>query len=106
MNRVHVLIGHIETLMKTRIESGAVTESFFAERAKGLDLDLMEYVSLQEKKSLAVASGKLTLEEGQTIYALLDGGPEEFNQKGYAIKAAISVIHMKLMTGEKITAGL
>ena len=38
---------------------------------KALDMDVGEYVRFQELKSLAVAKGTLTAEEGQLVYALL-----------------------------------
>ena len=103
MNRVQVLIERIERLMQDRIDSGVATPELFAERARDLDIDVREYVSLQNQQALAFASDKISMDESLFIYNHLRDGVTAFNNNGYAIKAAFNLIHLSLLTYGKIT---
>lgn len=106
MNRVQELIDHIESLMQARIESGEATPELFTERSKNLDIDVREYVSLQNQQALAFASGNISMDESLLIYNHLRDGVIPFNKNGYAIKAAFNLIHLSLLTHGKIVVNI
>ena len=70
-NRVTAAFVRMEAQINDRIANGLTTKQKVADTGKVLNMDILEYVKFQEIKSLAVATGKLTLEEGQSIYACL-----------------------------------
>jgi len=67
--------------------------------SKSLDLSFEEFVRFQEIKSLAFASGKLTLPESMTIFNYLgDLGPERFNKQPIEVKAVLTQVFSELLT--------
>lgn len=97
MNRITAAIARKTAEIAARIESGKTTQAQADTTAKALDLDLGEYVKFQELKSLAVANEKLTLDEGQTIYALLGNTPSVFNKQPIAVKAVLTGLFGELL---------
>jgi len=87
-----------------RIKDGLTTPEKVEEARKGLDMDLEEYISLQEVKSLAVAMGLITVDEGQSIYAALEGGVEKFNRQPVHIKVIINSMHAQLLQWKRAGA--
>jgi hypothetical protein len=67
-------------------------------------MDLEEYINLQEVKSLAVAMGLLTVDEGMSIYAALEGGVEGYNRQPVHIKAVINSMHAQLLEWKRAGA--
>jgi len=55
-----------------------------------MDIEMFELVRWQEAKSIAVAEGVLTTEEGVYIYHQLGGTPSVFNGRPLAVKVAIT----------------
>ena len=63
----------------------------------GMNVGISDYVAYQETKSLAVANGTLTLDEGMAIYGILGNTPEHFNSQPAAQKIVITKIMLELM---------
>jgi len=98
MNRI---INQIETAtlrMNAKIESGEFTTEQIAELSKKSDMSVEEYVIFQEKKSLAVAMGKLTSDEGMTVYGYLGNTPDTFNSQPFPVKAVLTRLFAELLT--------
>jgi len=98
MNRVVAAIARMKAQIEERIAKGIVTAAKVEETRKALDMDFVEYAKLQELKSLAVASGKLSLDEGMTIYNYLgEAGPDKFNGQPVEVKAVLTKILKELL---------
>jgi hypothetical protein len=83
--------------IQERIALGMTTKARVENTRKSLDMDLGEFVRFQEVKSLAVATGKLTADEGQLVYSLLGNTPEHFNKKDAATKAVLTQLFRELL---------
>ena len=70
-NRITAAFDQMKDQIADRIAKGLTTAEKVRDLHKTLDMDLAEYVRFQQAKSLAVATGLLTAEEGQSIYACL-----------------------------------
>jgi len=98
MNRVVAAIARMKAQIEERIAKGIVTAAKVEETRKALDMDFVEYAKLQELKSLAVASGKLSLDEGMTIYNYLgEAGPDKFNGQPVEVKAVLTQMLKELL---------
>lgn len=97
MNRVQSAIDKKARDIQSRLASGQIDAEQLNTLSRNLDMDVMEYCKFQELKSLAVASGKLTLEEGQLIYGYLGTTPDTFNGQDVAIKVILTKIFSELM---------
>jgi hypothetical protein len=98
MNRVAVGIAKMKAQIEERIAKGIVTAAKVEETRKALDMEWDEYTSFQNLKSIAVASGKLSLDEGMTIYNYLgESGPEVFNGQPVEVKATLTQIFRELL---------
>lgn len=97
-NRIVTAIAAAKNQIEKRVADGLVTQEKVEEARKQLDMDLNEYVKFQELKSLAVATGKLSLDEGMTIYNVLgEAGPEHFNAQPIEVKHVLTQIFMELI---------
>ena len=96
-NRVLLAVQKQETAIRDRLAAGLVTQATLDALHKSLDMQVGEYCMFQERKSLAVASGKLTLEEGQTVYAYLGNSPTTFNGQSVAVKAVLTQLFASLI---------
>lgn len=96
-NRVYAAFERMRKQIDQRIADGITTKAKVKQTHKALDMDFEEYVKLQEVKSLAVAAGKLTVEEGQSIYTALEGGVSAFNRQPVHIKAVINSLFAELL---------
>lgn len=96
-NRVLAAIERQRVNIAKRISDGIVTAEKVEETRKSLDMELMEYCKFQEIKSLAVAEGKLTLEEGMTIYQFLGESPDTFNNQTVEVKAVLTQMFSELL---------
>lgn len=63
-----------------------------------LDITFEEWVMFQNKKSEAVAAGRMEVENGQWIYATLGSTVEEFNNRPIAVKYLMTEIFKQLLT--------
>lgn len=64
---------------------------------KAMDMDILEHTKFQELKSLAVAQGKLTLEEGQYIYQMLGNVVTVFNNRPLEVKICLTQLFKELL---------
>ena len=97
-NRIALSIAKMKKQIEDRIAAGLVTQEKVDQHHKTLDMDLDEYCLFQEKKSLAFASGILTLDEATYVYGLLGTTPEHFNQLPVAEKAVLTKLFSELLS--------
>ena len=105
MNRVELAIqkqeNRIEVVKATAKGEGKTADELLDKLDKDLNVDAGDYVMYQEMKSLAVADGKLTLEEGMTIYGILGNTPEHFNKQPLAKKVIVTKIISELLAARQ-----
>jgi hypothetical protein len=65
--------------------------------SRSLNIDINEYIVFQEKKSLAHASGVLTLNEANYVFGVLGSGPDDFNRQPLPVKVTITKLMAELM---------
>tara|TARA_Y100000034_G_C6854379_1_gene388015 strand:- start:464 stop:766 length:303 start_codon:yes stop_codon:yes gene_type:complete len=100
MNRVTEAIEKMRKQIADRIATGQTTQAQVDALHKNLDMSWGEYTIFQNHKSAAAVSGKLTLGEAQTIYAVLgEAGPDKFNQSDIATKSVLTRIFAELLPG-------
>jgi hypothetical protein len=92
-NRILALQATIETRVKELKWSQAEQDA----KSAGLDFDLELFTSLHEAKSLAVIHGKLSQEEGQTVYSLMGEQPSTLNSQSYAAKVTLTKLLDELL---------
>lgn len=63
-----------------------------------LDMEFEEFARFHELKSVACASGILTMQEGMTVYNIMGELPSVFNNRRYAEKAALTKLFSELIT--------
>jgi hypothetical protein len=97
MNRIANAVTKMEKQIADRIAAQLTTKAGVKKAGKDLDMDFVEFVKFQELKSLAFASGTLTQEEAQYIYALLGETPTHFNKQSVAAKAVLTSIFKELL---------
>jgi hypothetical protein len=97
MNRVLIAVKKMKGQIEQRLATGVTTTEKVVETHKALDMEFMEYCKFQELKSLAVANGKLSAEEGQTIYNYLGETVDTFNGQPVEVKAVLTQIFSELL---------
>lgn len=97
MNRIAVAIANKAKDIEARVADGRTTREKLDQASETLNLEFDEYVKFQELKSLAVAEGKLTEEEGQTVYAALGTVPATFNKQPIHVKAVLTGLFRELL---------
>ncbi|MBY0525578.1 MAG: hypothetical protein K2R98_19390 [Gemmataceae bacterium] len=98
MNRITLAIAKMETQIKERVALGMTTATRVKATGKQLDMSIMEHVKFQELKSLAVSNGKLTVEEGVTVFSLLGNTVSVFNRRSVAVKAVLTGLFQELLS--------
>ena len=89
------------TLAITRVECALLEHGHYLDcESSALNMEMGEYCRFQELKSLAVANGVLSVDEGMTVYRLLGELPSVFNSQPYAEKAALTNLFSELLTKE------
>ena len=81
-----------------RLDDGRTTHDAMTALDTQLDMCLEEYVRFQELKSLAVADGTITAEEGQLVYGYLGNSPERFNRQPLEVKVTLTSMFTELLT--------
>lgn len=97
VNRVALAIRAMRQGIQDKLNSGEVTPAQVEKARKAFDMDYGEYAKFQELKSLAVANGTMTLDEGQTVYAILGQYPATFNRQPAAVKAVLTKLFASLL---------
>lgn len=98
-DRITAAIGRMKAQVAERIALGITTKSRVKATSKALDLDLAEHAHFQTLKTLAVANGKLTADEGQVVYRLLGGTPSVFNRRPVEVKYVLTSLYKELLGG-------
>ncbi len=97
MNRITAAFARMEAQIKDRIAAGLTTQDKVDALHKTMDMDISEHVRFQELKSLAVAEGKLTVDEGQTIYLSLGETVTVFNKQPIHVKSVLTSLFGELL---------
>ena len=97
-NRITDAIAAKKLDIERRIAAGKTTKAGVKSAAKLLDMSLEEFAKLQELKTLAVANGLLTVEEGQSVYVMLGTTPSVFNKRPVEVKAVLTGLFQELLT--------
>ena len=98
MNRIEIAVVRTKFQIEARIFGGLVTAEKVDNLNRTLNLELDEYVKLHELKSLAVANGRLNMDEGMTVYNYLgEGGPEKFNGQPIEVKMVLTQLFQELL---------
>jgi len=96
-NRVLAMIARANRAIDEKTAAGLIDATKVEETRLKLDIDIGEYCTFQELKSLAHASGKITFDEAQTVYGLLGHGPDDFNALDCATKATLTKLFAELL---------
>jgi hypothetical protein len=96
-NRIVDAIDARDKLVHRKLDTGAVTQERLDALHGSLDMALDEWVICQDRKSLAVAGGTLTVDEGMTIYRILGSGPDDFNACTLAQKVVVTQLLAELL---------
>ena len=96
-NKVADAVLRMEEQIQNRINAGIVTVGQVEKTRAALDMDMEEFCRFQEVKSLAVANGMLTLDEGQSIFMYLGNSPTHFNGNSAAVKAVLTQLFKELL---------
>jgi hypothetical protein len=97
MNRVLAVVEKKRKDIENRLARALVTPEQVEKARQNLDMELDEYVKFQELKTLAVAEGKLTPDEGQVIYNYLGTNPSVFNKQPVHVKAVLTSLFAELL---------
>lgn len=98
MNRVTFAIAAKKKFLNDRLSAGLITQKRLDELNQELNFQWDEYVRFQQLKSLAVVSGKLSQEEGMTIYNFLgESGPDKVNSQPLEVKVVLTQILSELI---------
>jgi len=104
-NRIEAAFERMEKQIQGRIRDGKTTQEKVDATGKSLDMDLEEFCKFQDLKSLAVSEGKLSLEEGQAIYACLGNIPATFNGQPVHVKAVLTGVFGELLKARLVLTG-
>lgn len=96
-NRIIEGIKECEEKLKERLLQGLTTKEAIDDMNKNLDMDTFEYVRFQELKSIASQDGRLSLDEAQTIYAMIGNCPSTFNELPVAAKVVLTQVFAVLL---------
>lgn len=92
MNRITAAIQRVSD----QIASASVPVDKLARLNRSMDATFTEWSAWQQRKSLAHASGALTFDEAQTVYAILGATPADFNARPVAEKVTVTKLMAEL----------
>jgi hypothetical protein len=99
MNTTNRILAGIERAKAAIASKGLTAEKIEAMR-KSMDMSLDEYSRFQELKSLASTTGRLTLDEAQSVYAFLGNTPQHFNDQPLAVKYTLTSVFQSLLNDQ------
>jgi hypothetical protein len=99
-NRITAAFARMNAQIADRIAKGLTTADKVAALNGTLDMDLAEYARFQTLKTLAVAQGLMTPDEGQTIYLCLGESVQTFNDQPTYIKSVLTSFFAELLTAQ------
>jgi hypothetical protein len=89
-NRIITGITAMRAQLEKRISDGDATRAQADAMHSSLDMSLEEWTMFQGVKSEAHASGMLSHDEAQTVYACLGSSPADFNLLDVVAKATLT----------------
>ena len=101
-NRIVGAIVALDTRLAVQLDSSNDVATVRGQQAamhKTFDMDFETWSMAQDKKSLAFASGVLTLDEANSVYLILGGSPEAFNKGTLAQKVIVTKVLAELLAG-------
>ncbi len=101
MNRIANAIEQKGNEIQAKIDAGTLAQEKVDGTHAALDMELDEYCSFQNLKSIASMDGGLTVTEAQTVYGYLGETPEHFNKQSIGVKVVLTMLHNELL-GRKI----
>jgi hypothetical protein len=99
-NRITAAFARMDAQIADRITTGLTTSEKVRDLHKSLDMDLTEYAKFQTLKTLAVAQGLLTAEEGQSTYVCLGESVQTFNDQPIHIKSVLTSLFAELLKAQ------
>ena len=96
-NRIIEAINKAKVELAKRLQSGIITQAIIDQARSDLDMTFSEYCIFLERKSLAVVTGKLSLEEAQTIYGMIGEDPNTYNALPLANKIVLTEVFSHLL---------
>ena len=96
-NRIIDGIAKAKEAIAARLASGAIDQKTLDKLGEELDMDMSMYCDFQNRKSLASMDGRLSLEEAQTIYALIGNTPSQFNELPTPTKIVLTQVYATLL---------
>jgi hypothetical protein len=105
-NRVILAIQKCRDHIRQRILDNKLTPAMAEQTRKNLDMEIVEYCTFQELKSLAASQGYLTVEEAQTVYAYLGESPSTFNDQPLGVKIVLTQLAAELLSWRVKAGGL
>ena len=99
-NRITAAFARMNAQIADRIAKGLTTADKVAALNGTLDMDIAEYARFQTLKTLAVAQGLMTPDEGQTIYLCLGESVQTFNDQPTYIKSVLTSFFAELLTAQ------
>ena len=103
MNKITASVARNRKQVYDRIEMGLTTHDRVEAARRTLDMDVSEFCDFQQRKTLAVADGTLTAEEGQTVFALLGTTVSHYNRQPVEVKMTLTGLYKELL--QKSLAG-
>ena len=97
-NRITAAFARMKDQIADRIAKGLTTAERVRDLHTTLDMDLAQYVKFQQAKTLAVASGLLTADEGQSVYICLGESVQTFNDQPIHVKSVLTSFFAELLT--------
>lgn len=99
-NRITDAFTRMNAQIADRIAKGLTSPEKVHDVHKTLDMDLAEYAKFQNLKTLAVATGLLTAEEGQSVYLCLGESLQTFNAQPIHVKSVLTSLFGELLTAQ------
>jgi hypothetical protein len=99
-NRITDAFARMKAQIADRIAKGLTTAEKVRDLHKTLDMDIGEHAKFQTLKTLAVAQGLLTAEEGQSIYVCLGESVTVFNDQPIHIKSVLTSFFAELLSAQ------
>lgn len=96
-NRIADAIAASEKHIAKQLAEKKITKAKIEEMRAVLNMDCLEHAKFQEHKSLAVATGVLTTDEGMTVYNLLGGTVTVYNRRSLAEKSILYTLYMQML---------
>ena len=97
MNRIADKVKLMQLQIATRLQQGLTTPEAVATIDVKLNMAMDEYCIFQEVKTLAVAHGVLSQEEGMTIYGYLGESLDTYNNQPIHVKYVLSKLATELL---------